>query len=54
MEVPFALWGDHLMVARGSPGTPREINWFVDNGLVAFDENEGRVAFLTPVATLQT
>jgi Aspartyl protease len=33
-HVPFHLWGDHYMFIRGGLGTRRDMNLFVDSGLV--------------------
>lgn len=33
-EVPFFLWGDHYLFARGGVGDRRDLNFFVDSGLV--------------------
>jgi hypothetical protein len=38
-RVPFYLWGDHLMFARGGYG-PRDLTFFVDSGLVHVLEDE--------------
>ncbi len=35
-EVPFYLWDDHYMFARGGLGERKGLNFFVDSGLVAF------------------
>ena len=35
VEVPFLLWADHFIVARGGAGARRDLNFFVDSGLVA-------------------
>lgn len=40
VEVPFLLWSDHFMIARGGAGARRDLNFFVDSGLVAID-NDG-------------
>jgi hypothetical protein len=32
-EIPFYLWGDHFMFARGSVGDERALNFFIDSGL---------------------
>jgi len=32
-RVPFFLWGDHFMFARGGFGARRDLNYFVDSGL---------------------
>jgi hypothetical protein len=34
-EVPFYLWGDHFMFARGGMGTEKDLNFFIDSGLFA-------------------
>jgi hypothetical protein len=39
--VPFYLWGDHFMFARGGFGADRDRNFFVDNGLVFAVPGEG-------------
>jgi hypothetical protein len=33
--VPFCLWSDHYMFARGGLGARRDLNFFVDSGLVS-------------------
>ncbi len=33
--VPFWMWGDHFMFARGSLGHHKNLNFFVDSGLVS-------------------
>jgi hypothetical protein len=33
--MPFYLWGDHFMFARGGFGTRDDLNFFVDSGLVS-------------------
>jgi hypothetical protein len=45
-EAPFALWGDHLMIARGRAGNLADANLFVDSGLVAFTPDQGQAALL--------
>ncbi len=35
VEVPFYMWGDHYMFARGSVGDDQRLNFFMDSGLVA-------------------
>src|SRR5262249_47453073 len=37
VEVSFYMWGDHYMFARGGFGTHKDLNYFVDSGLVALD-----------------
>jgi hypothetical protein len=32
-EIPFYLWADHFMFARGSVGDERDLNFFIDSGL---------------------
>ena len=34
VEVPFHLWADHYMFARGGFGKHRSLNFFIDSGLV--------------------
>lgn len=51
-EVPFALWGSHLMVARATlAGAER--NFFVDTGLVAANREQGQVELLAPATALR-
>ncbi len=40
-EVPFYLWGDHYMFARGGFGERRDLTFFIDSGLVALDPTQG-------------
>jgi hypothetical protein len=35
VRVPFYMWGDHYMFARGSVGDDNRLNFFMDSGLVA-------------------
>jgi hypothetical protein len=35
VAVPFYLWGDHYMFARGGFGARRDLNFFVDSGLAS-------------------
>ena len=43
VTVPFYLWSDHFMFARGGIGARRDLNFFVDSGLVSLhpDGNGG-------------
>jgi hypothetical protein len=51
-EVPFALWGSHLMIARATlAGAER--NLFVDTGLVAAHPEQGQVDLLAPAGALR-
>jgi len=34
VEVPFYMWGDHYMFARGGYGKHKDLNFFIDSGLV--------------------
>lgn len=43
VQVPFYLWGDHYMFARGGVGEMRELNFFIDSGLVVFTEDKSGV-----------
>jgi hypothetical protein len=45
---PFALWSDHLMIARGRVGDVGNANLFVDSGLVAGNTEQGQAALLVP------
>jgi hypothetical protein len=38
--VPFYLWSDHFMFARGSFGEHRDLTYFVDSGLVLMKPGE--------------
>jgi hypothetical protein len=40
-EIPFYMWGDHYMFARGAMGEFKDLNFFIDSGLVLIrgDEN---------------
>ena len=40
-EIPFYLWGDHFMFARGSVGDERDLNFFIDSGLFFAIADEG-------------
>jgi len=44
-EVPFYLWKDHYMFARGGFGQHKGLNFFIDTGLVylALDSKTGRL-----------
>lgn len=35
VQVPFHMWGDHYMLARGGVGEHRNLNFFIDSGLVS-------------------
>jgi hypothetical protein len=41
VEVPFYMWGDHYMFVRGGFGKHKDLNFFVDSGLVALDSSKG-------------
>ncbi|MGF1582070.1 MAG: retropepsin-like aspartic protease [Gemmataceae bacterium] len=45
VEVPFYLWDDHYMFARGGLSNAKSLNFFVDSGLVSlhFDTKSGKV-----------
>ncbi|MEO3809410.1 retropepsin-like aspartic protease [Sphaerisporangium sp. B11E5] len=41
-RVPFLLWADHYMIARGGFGARRDLNFFIDSGLVyVIDAEDG-------------
>ncbi|MGI5290283.1 retropepsin-like aspartic protease [Nonomuraea polychroma] len=52
VRVPFCLWSDHFMFARGGYG-PRDLTFFVDSGLVHLleDERDGTVRQAAALAT---
>ena len=43
VEVPFYMWGDHYMFARGGFGKRKNLNFFVDSGLVALTFQKGKL-----------
>jgi hypothetical protein len=44
VEIPFFLWGDHFMFARGAVGKEKSLNFFIDSGLFfAVADESGRV-----------
>jgi hypothetical protein len=51
-EAPFALWGDHLMIARGLVAGVINANLFVDSGLIAFRSDQGQAAVLASRSSL--
>ena len=52
-EVPFALLGEHLMIARGRIGEDRDLNFFIDSGLAFFRSDQGQAGLLLSASTLQ-
>ncbi|WP_147268236.1 retropepsin-like aspartic protease [Spongiactinospora rosea] len=40
-ELPFYLWGDHYMFARGGFGPRRDLNFFIDTGLAYLTQDDG-------------
>ncbi|OQX13462.1 MAG: hypothetical protein BWK76_16100 [Desulfobulbaceae bacterium A2] len=52
-EVPFAMWSDHFMIARGRLGEV-PLNLFVDSGLVMANAEQGQAALLAPVPALES
>ncbi|PCJ56869.1 MAG: hypothetical protein COA73_11460 [Candidatus Hydrogenedentota bacterium] len=43
VRMPFYMWSDHYMFARGSLGPYTDLNFFVDSGLVlVYPDNEGQ------------
>ena len=53
-EVPFALFGEHFMIARGRIGEDRDVNFFVDSGLAAFRSDQGQAGLLASTSTLES
>ena len=52
-EAPFALLGEHFMIARGRIGEDRDVNFFIDSGLAAFRSDQGQAGLLASTSTLQ-
>jgi hypothetical protein len=52
VEVPFALLGEHLMIARGRLGETHDLNVFVDSGLAVFRTDQGQAGLLVSTSTL--
>lgn len=46
VEVPFLLWGDHFILARGGANARRDLTFFVDSGLVAVDGDGAQAGLL--------
>ncbi|GII91918.1 retropepsin-like aspartic protease [Sinosporangium siamense] len=40
-RIPFYLWADHYMFARGGFGTRQDLNFFIDSGLVYIGQEDG-------------
>jgi hypothetical protein len=40
-SIPFYLWSDHFMFARGGLGPRRDLNFFVDSGLLSLHPDPG-------------
>jgi hypothetical protein len=47
-EIPFLLWSDHFIIARGGAGAHGDLNFFVDSGLVAVAEDGEQAGLLVP------
>ncbi|MEQ1818583.1 MAG: retropepsin-like aspartic protease [Terricaulis sp.] len=47
-EVPFLLLSDHFIIARGGAGDRRDLNFFVDSGLVAIAGDGVQAGLLLP------
>ena len=50
-EAPFAVWEGHLMIARGRVGVTNA-NFFVDSGLVMYNDEQGQAAMLASAPVL--
>ncbi|NJM34023.1 MAG: hypothetical protein HC850_04150 [Rhodomicrobium sp.] len=48
VEVPFLLLSDHFIIARGGAGDRRDLNFFVDSGLVAIAGDGVQAGLLVP------
>jgi len=53
LEVPFGMWTDHLMIARGELAGRSPVNVFVDSGLVIVTPDQGQASLLIPQRTLE-
>lgn len=53
-EVPFAVWGDHLMIAHGKLAGRGATNLFVDSGLVMATPDQGQASLLLSARRLKT
>lgn len=53
-EVPFALWADHYMIAQGQVGTIKPVNFFVDSGAVAVNEEQEQSSLLASKSVLSS
>jgi hypothetical protein len=51
VELPFYMWGDHYMFARGGFGEDKELNFFIDSGLVSLAQGTGGLRQACFVAT---
>ena len=55
-RVPFYMWGDHYMFARGAVGRHKGLNFFIDSGLVSLHPGGAggmrQAAFTTSMANL--
>ncbi len=50
VEVPFLLQSDHFIIARGGAAARRDLNFFVDSGLVAVADDGVQAGLLLPQA----
>ncbi len=50
-EVPFVMWGDHFMIARGSMTARNNANFFIDSGLAFGTPELGWAAIMVPKST---
>lgn len=46
-RIPFFLWGDHFMFARGGFGEHTDLNYFIDSGLVYVIDNRQACLYTT-------
>lgn len=54
VSVPFALWNEHQMIAKGQVGEGLPETFFVDSGLVAGTPEQGQASLLAPASSLAT
>lgn len=47
-RIPFLLWSDHFILAKGSAGKNNNLIYFVDSGLVSVDSDGTQAGLLLP------
>lgn len=54
INVPFFLWSDHYMTAKGKFGSNDGLNLFFDSGLIALTQIDGKVVQASFTASLES